>query len=199
MRINSVQNNNKALNFKGVYMVQPDEKKVEEGLFNIESKFGFDNSNTEKLFKIINPNKNEDVLLIHHCEIAKMGWANKPALILTNDQDKDALAFLKIKNKHERRITNLYGKSSKYLKKMLTKEEITDMENISGLRFLINKRPLEYNEELIRTLTNKITRLTREKEEILYEDLFKKAKVLKSPDMAKLQAGIVNLLKTLVN
>lgn len=188
------------ISFKGVYYAEPDEKKVEEGIYHSESKFGFDNTNTEKLFTIMNPNKSEDVVLMHHCEIAKMGWAHKPALILTNDenpQDKDALAFLKIKHKHNRRISNLYGKSSRYLRRMLTKEEIQNMEDISGLRFSINKKPLEYNEELIRTLTSKIEGITRAKEVALYEKLFKKVKIIKPDSMSKLQEGISGLLKGL--
>ena len=203
MTISKISNN---ISFKGVYYVNPPEQ---DGRLHAIDKRSFNNANTEKLHKLLNPNytklcpyANKDILLIQCGELAGCVNVSKPALILTNDEhDMDALCFLNEANGDDAELQELNEKPLGELEEMLTESEIKIAKAATknppiteSIRFPIKN----YKDRAVEILEKKLNARFAEKEKNWYEYFIKKAKVLEAVDLKALHTEIANSFQRIV-
>lgn len=205
MKINKIDN----MAFKGVYYVEADKqenKKNLKGLQEIDiSSFSYNNNNTEKLYKILNPeydklnpHANKDLLLIRSGELSGIVSVDKPALILTNDENgKDATHYLWSWSDHNNEINRLKNKSEEALESMLKESDINIAKNpsIENIKHFPNQ---SYKDRLILAVENNLKVKFQKEEENLYEYLLKKVKPWSAKELKVFQTNVFNTFKNFV-
>lgn len=170
------------ISFKGVYRVDSGNEKFP--FRNIPN-----NEGTRKLYNLLNIGKQDDILLIQHGKLRGLIYASSPELVLTDDEiSKDATPYLKLKQEFDSKISSLSDKTSKELKKMLTKHEIKIAKGEAN--FQRHQKAIwncDYDKEaLINQVKISLKSKIEPKENALYESFFKKATVLTSEDLKNL-------------
>lgn len=195
MKINNVNNTS----FKGVYRVDNGNATTIMGVkLSDPEKYKFPNNNgTETLYKIFNPNgDNDHVLLIQKGSIKNCVHMNFPSLILTDDDSLDATSYKNFKKEFEDSVSGLYKKTTEELKKMLKRKEIKAARQEAEKNPFSSASP--FRDELIGKIRANLFYEVGSKEDNLYEILLKKSTVITPEGLEKLQNNIFDFIGKIV-
>lgn len=180
MKINKIDNTT----FKSVYI-------VDYGLTRVDVP---DNKGTETLYKILNPNgDNDQVQLIKKGEVTECIEIAKPALLLVDDEKGlEASFYAKFKRKYKDSlcILKLDQKSTEELKKKLTPEEVERIEKAA-------KDSRNFKLSLILRIQDKLHTRAELLGSKIYECFSKKITVLSPDDLKNFQKNILSNLAKL--